>query len=139
MRSYAIPSIPFLRIVLPPLARRIACALALASLASIQIAAGSDLDGRRTGVQSTGSYWGAAGEQIDLLSGNLNYTIPLLQARGRGSAGAAFALSYNSQIWRQSGGTPSLLGRDLGFGLGWTLQGATMRGHPKDSFPPPVA
>src|ERR1035437_9367820 len=80
----------------------------------------------RTGVISTGSYWGAAGEQIDLLFGNLNYAIPLIQARGRGSAGAAFALSYNSQIWRQSGGTPSLLGRDLGFGLGWTLQAVSL-------------
>src|ERR1035437_3689213 len=33
----------------------------------------------RTGVKSTGSYWGAAGEQIDLLSGNLNYSVPLIQ------------------------------------------------------------
>jgi hypothetical protein len=29
----------------------------------------------RTGVTSTGSYWGGAGEQIDLLSGNLNFTL----------------------------------------------------------------
>ena len=63
----------------------------------------------RTGVKSTGSYWGAAGEQIDLLSGNLNYSIPLIQARGRGGPGMNFALSYNSQIWQQSGGTTSLL------------------------------
>ena len=80
----------------------------------------------RTGVKSTGSYWGAAGEQIDLLSGNLSYSIPLIQARGRGGPGMNFTLSYNSQIWQQSGGTTSLLGRDLGFGLGWTLQAGSL-------------
>ena len=37
-----------------------------------------------------------------------------------------FTLSYNSQIWQQSGGTTSLLGRDLGFGLGWTLQAGSL-------------
>jgi RHS repeat-associated protein len=81
-------------------------------------------DGRRVGSKSTGTYWGAAGEQIDLLSGNLNYSIPLIQAQGRAGMAATFALSYNSQIWRQtsSPNTSWLLGRDVGYGLGWTLQ-----------------
>ena len=41
-------------------------------------------DQRRIGVRPTGAYWGAAGEQIDLLSGNLNFSVPLFQAMGRG-------------------------------------------------------
>ncbi|MCI0718723.1 MAG: hypothetical protein L0338_07070, partial [Acidobacteria bacterium] len=45
------------------------------------------VDPRRTGVRPTGSYWGAEGEQIDLLSGNLNFTLPLLRAQGRGGWG----------------------------------------------------
>ena len=65
-------------------------------------------------------YWGAAGEQVDLLSGNLNYSIPLIQSQGRAGLAATFALSYNSQIWRQTSNpnTSWLLGRDLGYGLG---------------------
>ncbi len=61
-------------------------------------------DGRRLGVRPTGSYWGAGGEQIDTLSGNLSYTIPLLTAMGRGGWSVPFALSYNSQIWRKDSG-----------------------------------
>ena len=45
---------------------------------------GSQVDQRRVGVRPTGAYWGAAGEQIDLLSGNLNFSVPLFQAMGRG-------------------------------------------------------
>jgi len=41
-------------------------------------------DQRRTGVRPAGAYWGAAGEQVDLLSGNLNFSIPLIKAMGRG-------------------------------------------------------
>ena len=40
-------------------------------------------DGRRAGIRSTGAYWGASTEQIDELSGNLNYTIPMLKAQAR--------------------------------------------------------
>ena len=36
-------------------------------------------DARRIGVRPTGAYWGAAGEQIDLLSGNLNFALPLIR------------------------------------------------------------
>jgi hypothetical protein len=49
-------------------------------------------------MRSTGSYWGGAGEQIDLLSGNLNFTLPLVRAMGRGGWGVTFAASYNSQL-----------------------------------------
>jgi len=33
------------------------------------------IDPRELGVRPTGSYWGGGGEQIDMLSGNLNYTV----------------------------------------------------------------
>ena len=79
-------------------------------------------DGFRTGIKSTGVYWGGAGEQIDLLSGNLNYSLPLVQIQGRGASGAVLGLSYNSQIWRQLSGTNYLQGLDIGYGLGWTMQ-----------------
>src|SRR5260370_1167163 len=68
-------------------------------------------------VRSTGSYWGAAGEQIDLVSGNLNFSLAPIQAKTRG-AGATFALSYNSQIWRRTGTSSSKLAVDVGYGLG---------------------
>ena len=42
------------------------------------------IDPRRTGVRANGAYYGGMGEQIDMLSGNLNFTLPLLRAQGRG-------------------------------------------------------
>ncbi len=68
------------------------------------------------------SYWGAAGEQIDLRSGNLNFTVPLLTAKARGGWSATIALSYNSQDWRKDTGGEWNLGKDVGFGRGWRLQ-----------------
>ncbi len=59
------------------------------------------IDPRRVGVRPTGAYWGAGGEQMDVLSGNLNFTMPLFEAQARGGWGASLALSYNSQNWRQ--------------------------------------
>ncbi len=79
------------------------------------------IDPRRIGVRPTGNYWGAMGEQIDLLSGNLNFSVPLLRAQGRGGWGATFALSYNSQLWRKDPGGTWKLGRDVGYGFGWRL------------------
>lgn len=54
---------------------------------------------RETGVRSLGSYWGDGAEQIDMRSGNLNYSIPLIKAMARGWS-ASFNLTYNSQNWR---------------------------------------
>ena len=86
-------------------------------------------DQRRIGVRSTGSYWGGAGEQIDMNSGNLNFSIPLVKALGRGGWSVTFALSYNSQMWRNDPGTPgtTLLGQDIGEGLGWRIQAGSIR------------
>lgn len=86
----------------------------------------SGKDQRRIGVRGTGSYWGAAGEQIDLLSGNLNFSLPLLSAKSRAGLGVSIGLSYNSQIWRQENGASWKLGQDVGYGLGWRLQAGSL-------------
>ncbi len=44
----------------------------------------------------------------------------------RGNSGVTFALSYNSQMWRQDSGGVLLLGEDVGLGLGWTLQAGSL-------------
>jgi hypothetical protein len=56
-------------------------------------------DPREIGTRPNGSYWGAMGEQIDMRSGNLNYSYPLVKAMGRGLT-VPISLSYNSQNWR---------------------------------------
>src|SRR5262249_53323797 len=84
------------------------------------------VDPRRVGVRPTGSYWGASGEQIDLLSGNLNYTVPLFKATARTGWSATVGLSYNSQIWRLDNGGTWKMGRDIGYGLGWKLQAGSL-------------
>ena len=75
----------------------------------------------RVGVRSTGAYWGAAPEQIDTRSGNLNFTVPLLRAMRRGRWSVPFALSYNSQLWFKEGAGQTKLGADVGYGFGWKL------------------
>jgi hypothetical protein len=81
-----------------------------------------DIDPRRIGVQKNGSYWGGGGEQIDTLSGNLNYTIPTITLQMRAGQKIPLNLSYNSQNWRQDSGYNWQLGDDRGYGFGWTLQ-----------------
>lgn len=78
-------------------------------------------DGRETGVRTTGTYWGAGNEQIDVLSGNVNFTVPLVKAVGRNGLTAAFNLTYNSQNWRSDSGGLWNLGADVGYGYGWKL------------------
>jgi hypothetical protein len=83
-------------------------------------------DARRVGVRPTGAYWGAAGEQIDVLSGNLNFALPLVKTQSRGGWSTTFMLSYNSQMWRQDSGGTWKLGKDVGYGLGWSLQAGSI-------------
>jgi hypothetical protein len=78
-------------------------------------------DGRRTGIVPTGAYWGGGNENIDVLSGNLNFSLPLLKAMGRTSWGVPFNLVYNSQNWRQDSGGAWNYGYDVGYGYGWKL------------------
>jgi hypothetical protein len=70
---------------------------------------------------TTGNYWGGGGEQIDTLSGNLNFTLPLLTAQGRAGWKIPVGLSYNAQNWRQDNGANWQLGSDVGFGFGWRM------------------
>ena len=74
------------------------------------------------GVFRTGSYWGGGGEQIDTLSGNSNFSVPMVTAQGRTGWSVPVGLSYNSQNWRQDSGTNWNLGTDVGFGYGWRMQ-----------------
>ena len=61
-------------------------------------------------------------------SGNLNYTLPVVQAKSRGGLTASFALNYNSQMWRKdlaNNGT-WYYGRDNGYGHGWRLMAGSI-------------
>ena len=84
------------------------------------------VDPRRVGLKPNGSYWGALGENLDNLSGNLNFSVPLLQAKARGGWGVTFALSYNSQMWRKDSGGTWLMGQDVGYGMGWRLMAGSI-------------
>src|ERR1700730_8210050 len=84
------------------------------------------IDPRQVGVRPPGSYWGGGGEQIDMRSGNLNYTTPILKAMGRGGWGVGFNLTYNSQNWRHDPGGTWQLGEDVGFGYGWKLSAGSL-------------
>jgi hypothetical protein len=92
----------------------------------ITVPSSGSVDARQAGVRPLGSYWGGAGEQIDMRSGNLNYSIPLLNPQGRGGWSVPFSLSYNSQNWRQDPGGTWQLGRDIGYGYGWRLQAGSL-------------
>ena len=73
-------------------------------------------DPRRVGVRPEGSYWGGAGEQIDVISGNLSFSSPPVTGQARGGMRVPFRLHYNSQIWRKDPGGIWKLARDNGFG-----------------------
>jgi len=96
--------------------------------------AATSVNPRRVGVRSTGSYWGGGGEQIDMLTGNLNFTIPLFSAQGRGGWSVPFALTYNSMLWRQDPGGTWKLGRDDGYGFGWRLAAGSVTPYWSDQF-----
>jgi hypothetical protein len=100
---------------------------AITTVITATTAPSSAIDGRQTGVRTTGTYWGGGGEQIDMRSGNLNFTQPLIKPMGRGGWGVPFNLSYNSQNWRlAAGGVNWLVGGDTGYGFGWKLQAGSL-------------
>ncbi len=82
--------------------------------------------GSTNGARPTGNYWGGGGEQINMLSRNLNFTTPLIKPQGRGGWGVGFNLSYNSQNWRKDPGAIRQLGRDVGYGYGWKVQAGSL-------------
>jgi hypothetical protein len=77
------------------------------------------IDPRRTGVRPTGSYWGGGGEQIDMMSGNVNFSLPLVAPQLRSGATVPIGISYNSQNWSLDGGGTWQDGADVGYGFGW--------------------
>jgi RHS repeat-associated protein len=83
-------------------------------------------EGRRVGLRPTGAYWGAGGEQIDVMSGNLNFTLPMLNAQARGSWSVNFSLNYNAQNWRNDSGGNWKYGHDVGYGFGWRLMAGSI-------------
>ena len=87
------------------------------------------VDNRLVGVRSTGSYWGGMGEQIDVRSGNLNFSYPLVTAVSRGLS-VPIGLSYNSQNWRQdaNGNTWQLAAATPG-GYGWNAQAGSLQAY----------
>jgi hypothetical protein len=76
---------------------------------------------RRTGIRPNGTYWGGSFERIDVLSGNLNYTLPLIIAGGRG-VNVNILCSYNSQLWERDNPKVLSYGIDTGYGYGWRIQ-----------------
>jgi len=77
--------------------------------------------GRRVGIRANGTYWGGGCEQIDMLSGNLNFSLPLVLSVSRGAI-AKIVCSYNSQQWALSNAEEHNYGIDSGFGYGWRVQ-----------------
>jgi hypothetical protein len=77
--------------------------------------------GRRTGIRPNGTYWGGGPEQIDVLSGNLSYSLPVVLAGGRG-VNVRIPCSYNSQMWERDNPKVLSYGADTGVGYGWRVQ-----------------
>jgi hypothetical protein len=85
-------------------------------------------DPRRVGLSPTAATWGALGANVDLLSGNVNYNLPLLKAQARGGWGVTFALNHDTQTWKKEGSKVWKYGLDVGYGYGWRLlAGRVMR------------
>jgi len=84
-------------------------------------------------LRPTGTSWGGGGEKINILSGNLNYTLPLLTAKGRGGLTLPIALNYNSQNWRKDIATWNY-GRDIGYGYGMKLGAGSIQMFLNDSW-----
>jgi len=76
---------------------------------------------RRVGTRPNGIYWGGGAELIDVLSGNLNYSLPLITAGGRG-VNVRILCSYNSQLWERDNPKVLSYGMDTGCGYGWRVQ-----------------
>ena len=70
---------------------------------------------------TTGVYWGASPENIDVRSGNLSFALPVLTAQGRAGLSAGFNLAYNSQNWRNYAGVDWNFDSNVGYGFGWRL------------------
>jgi hypothetical protein len=88
------------------------------SIFNVSTPPSGSIDPRQVGLRPTGTNWGGGGENINILSGNLNFTLPLLTAKGRGGMSLPIGLNYNSQNWRQDTAGTWNYGRDIGYGYG---------------------
>lgn len=82
---------------------------------------------RQVGLPVSASTWGSAGESIDLLSGNVHHTYPLLTATGRGGYSVPLVLSYDAQNWMEESSVVSHFGSNRGAGYGWKIQFGSIR------------
>jgi RHS repeat-associated protein len=83
----------------------------------------SSIDPREIGIRPLGDYWGGAGEQIDMRSGNVNFSVPLLKTMGRNGFSLPLGLSYNSQNWEMTNASQTWQdGEDVGYGYGWGMR-----------------
>jgi RHS repeat-associated protein len=98
------------------------CNLSSATTITVTTPPTGAVDPRRIGVRPNGSYWGGAGEQLDTLSGNLNFSIPLVNPQSRTGAAVPLNLTYNSQNWLQDTGVNWKEGDDIGYGFGWKVE-----------------
>jgi hypothetical protein len=76
-------------------------------------------------LRPTGTYWGGAGEQVDVMSENLNLTVPNREGRGSGRMGATFTRRrsrFRSCIYTDSSGAEYRLDQNTG-GV-WTSKDA---------------
>ena len=76
---------------------------------------------RRVGIRPNGTYWGGNPEQIDVLSGNLNYSLQLIIAGGRG-VNIRILCSCNSQLWERDNPQVLSYGIETGVDYGWRIQ-----------------
>ena len=67
---------------------------------------------------------------------NLNYALPVVQAKSRGGLTAKFALNYNSQMWRKDLANNGnwYYGRDNGYGHGWRLMAGSILPYTRRSM-----
>jgi YD repeat-containing protein len=88
----------------------------------------NSVEPRQTGLPPNVPTYGALGASINLLSGNVNFNLPLLRAQARGGWSVGFSLNHDTQTWRKVGSKVWKYGVDTGYGYGWKLlAGSVMR------------
>ena len=76
---------------------------------------------RRVGIKKNAVSWGGGNENIDLLSGNLNFKLPVAMPASRGLS-IGIDCSYNAQSWEDDSVGGRNHGIDSGFGHGWSVR-----------------
>ena len=77
--------------------------------------------GRRVGIRKNAVSWGGGSENIDLLSGNLNFKLPVAMPTSRGLS-IGINCSYNAQSWEDDSVGGRNHGIDSGVGHGWSVR-----------------